>query len=227
MPYLKSHTLRVLCLLAACALAFAAAAAPVRAQKNKKQPAAQPTTGGIKGRVRVGGENTPADIGVTIRQGDREVAKLTTDTKGEFAVNNLEPGVYGLTLRKPGLQVGRMDDLEVKAGKVIDLKNRLYLAVDEGSIAFLKGSVFSKSGRSLAGVRVELLLVRADGTEKKVNSAVTNSLGAFSFRLPPAAARYRVTAKGGGMETVKDVDIEGASIHRVSIELGPREAVKQ
>lgn len=227
MPYTKSRTLRVLCLLAACALAFAAA--PARAQKNKKtkQAAAQPTTGGIRGRVRVGGDNTPADIGVTIRQGDREVTKLTTDAKGEFQIGNLEPGVYGLTLRKPGLQVGRMEDLNVTAGKVVNLKDRLYLAVDEGSIAFLKGSVFSKGGRSLQGVRIELVLVRSDGTEKKINSAVTNSLGAFSFRLPPAAARYRVTAKGGGMETVKDVAVEGASIHRVAIELAPRESGKQ
>ncbi len=223
MLYRKSNTLRALCLLAACALAAAAAPPPAaHAQKNKKQPAAQPTTGGIKGRVRVGGNNTPADVGVTIRQGDREVAHLSTDAKGEFEVGNLEPGVYGLTLRKPGLQTGRMEDLKVSAGKVVNLKDRLYLAVDEGSIAFLKGSVFDRDGRSLRGVRIEVVLVRPDGTEKKVNSAVTNTLGAFSFRLPPAVARYRVTAKADGMAaTTKDVEIEGASIHRVAIELGP------
>ena len=219
MLYRKLKTLRVICLLCACALA-APAAAPAHAQKNKKPP--PPTTGGIKGRVRVGGDNTAADIGVTIRQGEREVARLTTDTKGEFEVGNLEPGVYGLTLRKPGLQVGRMDDLKVSAGKVVNLKDRLFLAVDEGSIAFLKGSVFSKAGKSLGGVRIEVVLLRADGSQKKVNSAVTNSLGAFSFRLPPASARYRVTAKADGLETTsKEVEIDGASIHRVALELGP------
>lgn len=217
MLYRKSHTLRVTCLLLVCALG----AAPAHAQKNKQTPP-QPTTGSIKGRVRVGGDNTAADIAITVHQGEREVARLVTTAKGDFEVNNLEPGVYGLTLRKAGLQTGRMEELKVSAGKVVNLKDRLYLAVDEGSIAFLKGSVFSKAGRSLGGVRVEVVLLRADGSEKKINSAVTNSLGSFSFRLPPAPARYRVTAKASGLETTsKDVQIEGAAIHRVALELGP------
>ena len=217
MPDRTNIILRVICLLYLsmfCTLA-------VGAQKKKQAPPPQPTTGSIKGRVRVAGDGGAGNISVTLHQGEREVARAETNPKGEFEFDRLDPGNYSLTLRKPGLQVGRMDALEVRAGKVVNLKDRLYLAVDEGSIAFLKGSVFNKEGLSLSGVRIEVVLVRADGSEKKINSAVTNSLGAFAFRLPPASARYRVTAKGGGMEVSKEVEIDGAAIFRVALELAP------
>lgn len=215
MLYRNSTVIRVICLLSLCAGGVLA----VHAQK--KTASTQPTTGVIKGRVRVGGEGGAGNISITVQQGEREVAHATTNAKGDFEVKALDPGVYGLTLRKPGLQVGRIEDLKVIAGKAVDLKGRLYLAVDEGTLAFLKGSVFSKEGRSLPGARIEVVLLHPDGSEKKINSAVTNSLGAFAFRLPPANARYRVTAKADGMQASKDVEIDGAAIFRVALELAP------
>lgn len=213
MPDLKSYALRIICALA---LSLSGALAVVA---QKKQAA--PTTGSIKGRVRAGGESGAGNVKITLLDGEREVAHAVTNAKGDFEFNDLRPGVYGLTLRKPGLQVGRMDELKVSAGKTVNLKDRLYLAVDEGSIAFLKGSVFSKEGRSFGGARIEVVLVRSDGSEKKINSAVSNSLGAFSFRLPPGLARYRVTAKANGMEASKEVEIDGPAIFRVALELAP------
>jgi hypothetical protein len=213
MPDLKSNALRIICALA---LSLSGALFVVA---QKKQAA--PTTGSIKGRVRAGGESGAGNVKIILLDGEREVAHAVTNAKGDFEFNDLQPGVYGLTLRKPGLQVGRMDELKVSAGKTVNLKDRLYLAVDEGSIAFLKGSVFSKEGRSFGGARIEVVLVRSDGSEKKINSAVSNSLGAFSFRLPPGAARYRVTAKANGMEASKEVEIDGAAIFRVALELAP------
>lgn len=213
MPDLKSNALRII-----CALALSLSGALVVVAQKKQ---AAPTTGSIKGRVRAGGESGAGNVKITLLDGEREVAHAVTNAKGDFEFNDLRPGVYGLTLRKPGLQAGRMDELKVSAGKTVNLKDRLYLAVDEGSIAFLKGSVFSKEGRSYGGARIEVVLVRSDGSEKKINSAVSNSLGAFSFRLPPDAARYRVTAKANGMEASKEVEIDGAAIFRVALELAP------
>ena len=106
-------------------------------------------------------------------------------------------------------------------GKVRSLGDRVYLPVDEGSIAFLKGSVFSAEGRSVEGARVELARVLADGSAQKIDGRVTNDLGEFSFRLTPVAARYRVTARYGGLLPVsKEIDIEGAAIFRIALSLG-------
>ena len=111
------------------------------------------------------------------RQGDSEVAETTTDAKGEFEFRGVAPGSYGLTLRKTGLQVGRMENVEVRAGHTVSLKDRLFLPVDEGSIAFIKGSVFNAEGRSLPGARVELARVEPDGSVKKLDSRVSNMTG--------------------------------------------------
>jgi hypothetical protein len=183
-------------------------------------PAQQPTTGGVRGRVKVGA-GTPADINVTVRQGDREVKTARTNSKGEFEVTGLAPGRYGLTFRKKGLQVGRMENVEVRAGKSVSLKDRLILDVDEGAIAHIRGSVFNAAGRSVAGARVELEIIGADGSLKKLDSRVTNGLGQFGFRMTPETARYRVSAKSDGMRAASEVTVDGAAIFRVALTLAP------
>ena len=194
----------------------AACAASVPAQ----QP--QATTGGVRGRVRVGA-GTPEGISVTVRQGEREVREARTNAKGEFEVAGLAPGSYGLTFRKPGVQVGRTT-VEVKAGKVLTLpKDKLFLPVDEGAIAFIRGSVFDASGRAFGGAKVELELLGGDGTAKKVDDRVTNGLGQFAFRMSPEPARYRVTAKADGMApATAEVSVDSAAIFRVGLTLERR-----
>jgi hypothetical protein len=190
------------------------------AQKKSKKPA--PTTGVISGRVRVDAGMSPAGVGVTVRRGEEEVAHASTDAKGEFEVRDVQPGSYGLTLRKAGLQVGKMEGVEVRAGKTVSLKDRLFLPVDEGAIAHLRGSVFRADGRSLPGAKVELERVEADGSSRKLDSRVSNGTGSFAFRLPPEHARYRVTAKADGMQPVtEEVNIDGAAIFRVALSLSP------
>jgi carboxypeptidase family protein len=179
------------------------------------------STGGIKGKVRVetGG---PAGVAVVVRQGEREVGRTVTDKKGEFLMARLAPGLYGVTFRKPGLSVGTIENIEIKAGKTRSLGDRLVLAIDEGSIAFIRGSVFNQDDRSVPNVRVELARVEADGTVKKIDGRVTNEIGAFVFRLAPDPATYRVTAKANGSEPVsKDVDVDGAAVYRVALSLKP------
>ena len=205
-----------LSLLALCVLA-----APAVAQKKSKGKE-QPTTGGISGRVRVDAGATASGISVEVRQGDRPVTETTTNAKGEFEVQGLAPGGYGLTLRKAGLQVGRMDGVNVRAGKTISLKDHLFMPRDQGTLAILNGSVFDAAGRSLVGARVELARVEADGSLKKLDSRVANVAGSFGFNLPPARARYRLTAKADGMEAAtQDVDVEGAAIYRAALTLKP------
>jgi Carboxypeptidase regulatory-like domain len=207
--------------LSAAALAVCVLAGAAFAQKKSKGRES-PTTGAISGRVRVGAGANAAGISVEVRQGESRVAETTTNARGEFQVQGLPPGSYGLTLRKAGLQVGRMEEVKVRAGKTASLKDKLYLPLDEGALALLRGSVFDAGGRSFAGARVELARVEEDGSLRKLDSRVANVAGAFGFNLPPAPARYRLTAKADGMETVtQDVAVDGAAIYRAALTLKP------
>jgi hypothetical protein len=181
------------------------------------------STGGIKGKVRVE-TGTPGGVVVIVRQGDREVARGVSDKNGEFVVSRLAPGRYGVTLRKPGLSVGTIEDVEVRAGKPRSLGDHLVLAIDEGSIAFIKGSVFDQNDRSVPNVRIELARIEEDGAAKKIDGRVTNEIGSFVFRLAPEVAKYRLTAKPNGGEAVsKDVEIDGAAVYRVALSLKPKQ----
>lgn len=205
---------------AGLALALLLLTAPALAQKAQTG-GIEAAPGGVRGRVKVGAGD-PGGIDVSVREGDREVKTARTNAKGEFEVGGLAPGRYALTFRKPGLQVGRMN-VEVRPGKFVSLKDKLFLPVDEGAIAFIRGSVFTPAGASFAGARVELELLREDGTSKKLDSRVTNSLGQFGFRLTPETARYRVTARADGAEAATaEVTVDSAAIFRVALTLTPR-----
>jgi len=185
------------------------------AQKQDK------TLGAVKGKVRVE-TGTPAGVTVVVRRGETEVTRSTTDKSGEFLVSRLTPGIYGLTFRKPGLSIGSIEDVEVKAGKTRSIGDRLILPIDEGSIAFLGGSVFSADGRSVPNAKVELSLILEDGSTKKIDGRITTETGSFKFRLGPEAAKYRVSVKTNGAPVTKDVEVDGAAVYRVALSLPPK-----
>ena len=178
--------------------------------------------GAIKGKVRVE-TGTPSGVTVVVRRGEAEVSRSTTDKNGDFLVSRLTPGKYGLTFRKPGLSIGTIEDVEVKAGKTRSLGDRLVLTIDEGSIAFLSGSVFTAEGRSVPNAKVELSRIQEDGTAKKIDGRITTETGSFKFRLSPEPGKYRVSVKVEGAEPVtKDVEIDGAAVYRVALSLPPK-----
>ena len=181
------------------------------------------TLGTIKGKVRVE-TGTPGGVTVVVRRGETEVTRSTTDKNGDFAVSRLTPGKYGLTFRKPGLSIGSMEDIEVKAGKTRSLGDRLILTIDEGSIAFVSGSVFTADGRSVPNAKVELSRILEDGTVKKIDGRITTETGSFKFRLSPDPGKYRVSVKRDGAEPVtKDVDVDGAAVYRIALSLPPKQ----
>jgi hypothetical protein len=178
--------------------------------------------GSIKGKVRVE-TGTAAGVTVVVRRGETEVTRVQTQKNGDFAVSRLSPGIYGLTFRKPGLSIGTIEEIEVKAGKTRSLGDRLILTIDEGSIAFLSGAVFSADGRSVPNAKVELARILEDGSTKKIDGRLTTETGSFKFRLSPDAAKYRVSVKYDGAEPVsEDVDIDGAAVYRVALNLPPK-----
>jgi len=175
----------------------------------------------IKGKVRVE-VGSPNGITVVIRAGQRELRNVSTDKNGEFTINGLTPGVYGLTFRKPGLSIGAIENIEVKAGKTRSLGDRLVLTIDEGSLAFIRGSVFNGDGRSVPNAKVELARILEDGTAKKIDGRLTTETGSFVFRLSPEVAKYRVTLKQERAEPVsKDVEVDGAAVYRVALSMAP------
>ena len=179
-------------------------------------------TGTIKGKVRVE-KGSAGGVGVILRQNDHEVRRVETDRKGEFTMTRVPAGTDGLTFRKAGLAVGSIENVEVKAGKTRSLSDHLFLAVDEGSIAFIRGSVFSEDGRSVPGVRVELSRVASDTSVDKLDSRITGETGEFVFRVPPEAAKYRLTLKADKAESVsKDVEVDSALVYRVALTYKPK-----
>ena len=189
-------------------LLFIASVASLAQDKN---------TGSIKGKVRVE-KGSPAGVAVTLLQGEREVSQATTDKRGGFAISRVNPGTYSLKFRKAGLSVGTIDDVAIKAGETRTLGDHLYLTVDEGSITFIRGSVFTEEGRSVPGVRVDLARVGGENSIQKLDSRITGETGEFVFRLPPDAGKYRLTLKADGTEPAeKDVEVDNAAVYRVAL----------
>jgi hypothetical protein len=127
-----------------------------------------------------------------------------------------------VTFRKTGLATGTIDNVEVRAGKTRTLGAKLVLGIDEGSIAFIRGSVFNEAGRSVPGVRVELAKVVNEDSIQKLDARVTGETGEFVFRLPPDTAKYRLTVKADGAQpTTKNVEVDSAVVYRVAFVLKP------
>jgi len=178
-------------------------------------------TGTIKGKVRVE-RGTPDGVVVVLRQGEREISRTTAGKKGDFVISRVPPGTYGVSFRKPGLSVGSIDNIEVRAGKTRTLGDRLILPIDQGSLAYVRGSVFNEAGLSAAGVRVELAQVHSDGSVKKLDARISDATGQFVFRLTPDVATYRLTLKADGAEPASaDVAVDGAAVYRVALTIKP------
>jgi hypothetical protein len=181
-------------------------------------PAQDKATATIKGKVR-SEQGSASGVSVILLQGDREVTRVATDKKGEFTMARIAPGSYSVTFRKPGLAIGSIPNLDLKAGQKRSLHD-LVLGVDEGSIAFLRGSVFTESGRSVPGVRVELARIVAENSIQKIDARITGETGEFVFRLSPETAKYRITVKADKAEPVsKDIEIDSAAVYRVALTL--------
>jgi hypothetical protein len=173
-------------------------------------------TATIRGKVRAE-QGSASGVSVILLQGDREVTRVATDKKGEFTIARIAPGSYSVTFRKAGLATGSIPNLDLRAGQKRVLHD-LVLGIDEGSIAFLRGSVFTESGRSIPGVRVELARIVAENSIQKIDSRITGETGEFVFRLSPETAKYRVTVKAEKAEPVsKDVEIDSAAVYRVAL----------
>lgn len=176
-------------------------------------------TGGLKGKVRTTNGDGIASAVVTARQKGEDVKSVTADSKGNFVLENLKPGLYNLVFSKNGYSSGVLYNVEVKKKKTGDLGERLVLSVDQGTQVIIKGSVFAADGRSAGGAKVEIERISSDGSIKKVGSSVASYSGEFTFRFDEGAAKYRVTASMKDSKASKEVEVDSAAVYRLAITL--------
>ena len=90
------------------------------------------------------------------------------------------------------------------------------------ALSIIRGAVFDSKGFSLPGVKIVLENLSKDGkaVTGKVGEYVTSTGGEFAFRLPGAAANYRVTATMKGFVTkIQDVDVQKNEARNIAVTL--------
>ena len=176
--------------------------------------------GGIKGKVRNNKGNGIAGATVTARLNGKDVKTVTADSKGNFQMEGLKAGTYNVAVDADGYALGVKYGVEIKNGSVRDLGDRLILAVDQGTVVIIKGSVFFKEGTSMTAAKIEFERINDDGSTKNLGSTYSNYSGEFSFRPPAGVTKVRVTARYKGVEASKDItEIVNAGIYRTAITL--------
>ena len=177
------------------------------------------STGGVKGRVRtMRGDGIPGAT-VAARQNGTDIKVVTANAKGDFALDGLDAGLYNLVFDAKGFATGILYGVKVKPKQVNNLGDRLILSPDKGSLIIVNGSVFFKEGTSVAGAKIDLERVLADGTVKKLGSTITNLSGEFTYRQPEGAAKLRFTARYNGVTGVKELDVAEPAVYRFAITL--------
>lgn len=176
--------------------------------------------GGVKGKVRAMNGSGIADAKVTARLNGKDVRSVRSDSKGNFTLQGLGEGVYNIVFDAAGYASGVRHGVEVKNGDVRDLGDRLILSIDRGTLVIINGSVYFKEGTSLPGAKIEVERVNADGSIEDLKSRIyTNYTGEFTFRQPPGATKFRVTAKYKNASATKDIEVGGPAVYRLAITL--------
>ena len=176
-------------------------------------------SGGVKGKVRANNGSGIGNATITARQFGKDIKTVRSDSKGVFQMTSLEAGVYSLFFDADGFQSGMLQGVEVKGGNVRDLGDRLILRPDQGNLVIVNGSIFYKEGTSLGGAKVEVGLVNADGSTKRLTTLYTTIQGEFIYKRPEGAAKLRFKAKFKGAEGVKEVDVDTAAVYRFALTL--------
>jgi hypothetical protein len=176
-------------------------------------------TGGVKGKIRTARGDGIANVSVTARLKGADVKSANSDGDGKFVLKGLEPGVYNIAFSKAGFSSGVKYNVEVEKNKISDLGDRLILNVDQGTLVFIKGSVFDQNGRSIYGAKIEIEKISGDGSKRKIGSGLTSESGEFTFRQPDQAAKFLVTASMKGKTASKEINVESPGIYRLAITL--------
>ncbi len=190
--------------------------------------ASQQTTGALKGKIEdeKGKPIARAEVRVrSVRSGS--IKETKTDEAGNYAFE-LEPDEYVIAFDAEGYQGGTMTNMQqVESGRETRVKTIKLSHAKRSSL--VRGGVFDTGGVSLAGARVKLVRIPTAEEEKEhkhISSfsmeRVSNARGEIAFRLPPARARYRLTATLDGYKPdTKIVDVNESESAPVALSLEP------
>lgn len=176
-------------------------------------------SGGIKGKVRNSKGNGIASATITARQDGKDLRSVKSDGKGNFVLDGLRDGKYNFVFEAGGYGAGLLTNIEISKGKVRDLKERLVLNTDQGTLILIRGSVFNQDGRSVTGAKVVLEQIGADGSVKKIDTIYTNVSGEFTFRQPEGATKFRITASIEDAQESKELEVNQPAIYRLALTL--------
>lgn len=155
--------------------------------------------GGLTGSVRAVGGEPLAGATATATGPDGDVAgAATADEKGEFALPELAPGTYTLTVAAAGHRP-YATQVELTAGEPVRVDAELRPA------ARVRGTVRGRGGRPLGDARVSLL----DASGDVVGQVVTGEDGSFGFEAL-TGDHYTVVASGYA-PTTRQISVGGAA----------------
>jgi len=176
-------------------------------------------TGSIKGKVRSKEGKGLDEVTVKARREGKDVGEIETNSKGEFRLRGLSPGLYNVVFEKPGYSGSVIYDVIVKRKKTNNIGSGVVLTLDQGTLVLVETSVFTPGGFSVYGAKVVVETIRDDGNSKEVASGYTSRDGEILFRFPVGETRYRITASGKKAKGSKILEVGDAAIYRTAITL--------
>jgi len=176
--------------------------------------AAQASVGNVSGKVVQEGVGAGIRKAVVTLEGENPLARqeyvTATDALGNFRVEGVAAGDYGVTIRRVGFAPsnGKLEQARITVTAGQEVSGLLYKMVPTGVIA---GKITEADGDPLAGVNVWVRRVGKNGaptdaggpTEEDGGQETTNDLGEYRI-ANLRAGRYLVQAQAHGMSPAPD-----------------------
>lgn len=177
-------------------------------------------TGNVKGKVRNEDGDKLADVNVSIREDGEDLKSTRTDKDGNFILRGIEPGTYNLAFEKEGYSLGVLKNVLIIGKKTNNLRDRLILSVDDGTLVIVQGSVFNQYGRSVRGAKIEIEEMRSNKKKPvKIGTGYTSNSGEFIFRFQEGVKKLKITASSGDASGSEEVEIDEVAVYRLAITL--------
>jgi protocatechuate 3,4-dioxygenase beta subunit len=194
--------------------------------------------GGISGRVVNARTGDPVEGAVVVAQGRNDAGRATTNARGVYEIDDLEPGDYAVTARARGFETARYPrPVTVARGITTDINFRLVPSGGGRERGFITGRVVdARTGDPIEGAVVMAMAdpgqgedgvaaMSSDGEDGRrgMFRAVTNARG--QYRIPVRPGVYKILAKARGYKPARfprEVGVRpGQTVEGVSFRLEP------
>ncbi len=171
-------------------------------------PERVPDTGAIVGSVRGAGGRAIVGARIEILSGPSD-GRATSGREGRFELRGLRPGVYALTFSTAGHATRIREGLEVRAGRVVEIRVELD-SLGEDPVGAIFGVVKNGEGQPVSGATVR---ITAGPTIAEIG---TDAEGRYTLApLVPGLYSLRVTADGYRAAEAGGIRVEAGQERRV------------